>query len=412
MSLKKHFSIPSKSLTESSGDDIVSFNPSVSDDDNKSVSPVSSISKTKKKTITHEHVITHPRNSLLSWSTQELSQEIKDESDTIDNILIKYGYICDQVVKVAHEQKSKIFAKSCNDNGEFCYIEIDEDVLPGNHVIVSGDISFQIEKSSKVSALDCAGSDICSIAYECNGDVCIMKNENNGNVSEVTFKEDANRVAEVTSANGGKMILPVVTLSEIKIDNASVSRRITLVNDRIQKSEFEKLKHELNGFSDKFFSLANVYSNFNNMLIKTHQERLYEINVINQAKTRQGVNVKGLHDLTRKKNIMNYQLSRFTTIVKEIGQKLEHTYNKLSENYCYLMNEAVESLDSTINGKERNIFLTSTWSGVNGSYLDIIGDYYKVHKVDKLMNFKRYIKSLDNGVNNEDFVNKLKKYLK
>jgi hypothetical protein len=383
----------------------------------KSASPAvknSSISSLYVPNIIKQHSLPSSLDKNVKLQEEDLTHVERD----IDKDLIKYGYICDQIIKITHiDNPPQLFAKSCNQNGDFCYIEMDDinaSHYYNHHVTVQGGNAFTIEKSIKVSAAECINSAVCGVVLECSDDVCMLKNEKSGTISEVSFSVKTGN-AEVVSKDGVNIMLPIVLYTEIVNDNENVIVRVAEATAILQSKQFEQSQVSMTELNVNMFELVSSMNKFNEMFLTVQKERFYEKKIISERISKQlsADNIPGLIGLIRKKNILNYTLAKFSNLVDNINFSVKKINEDIDINYCHLLHESTTMLDHTIlnkNGKNREVFNANSWRKTANS-VDFINDFFKNNPHNNLssLQFKEYIKCMKDS--DDVLINKLKKYL-
>lgn len=189
-------------------------------------------------------------------------------NSSLENELFTKGYtpISKIVVKNETGDKHAQYIKATNKNGQKVYILID---VPGYTTAKSTDLTMlenpnieTIPHSLKSGAYDCAGKDVCGVAFECGSNsVCTLVRDGD----DLTPKE-SNFVFLDNSKNSNEnsiMSYPIIRLSEIKVNPELILKNSDNVIIRLRNAAYSKSLQELASVEDSINKLNDSFLQFN-----------------------------------------------------------------------------------------------------------------------------------------------------
>lgn len=235
-----------------------------------------------------------------------------------DDLLISSGYVSLETVTIAGDHRDKaLYVKAYNSVGDICFINADR---PGvltvqleNRTLVKIAEGSSVPKSVKISAANCAGNASCGVAFQCEGEFCMINREDTGKFRELTYITTESASEKRITPVNSPVAFPIITLSEIQQDNQGCISRVRKATDLIQanalaissKENMELLestrlladrmaalhhaynalhayrKREVEGFMqhiDAFRKLPQPLSEANQVLYKSNVDRLFKLN--------------------------------------------------------------------------------------------------------------------------------------
>jgi hypothetical protein len=204
--------------------------------------------------------------------------EIKDYQGiignaSIENELINAGYApLDRIVVRNDKGERRTHSiKAVNKKGQKVFILIDVEGYTTARTTELTLLETQgasiIPYSLKTGALECAGKDVCGVAFECGSDaVCILSRSSQDlTPKEATFVYvEQQRPAAITlETEGGTMSYPVIRLSEIRANPNLVLSNTDAVLRRLRNASFSSEIQELAASQQSISHLNSAFFKFN-----------------------------------------------------------------------------------------------------------------------------------------------------
>lgn len=198
------------------------------------------------------------------------------DSNNIDDLLMKKGYTALQYITLDNEDQVA-YIKAENPIGDIVIIKADKagliNVQLPNRTVVKVSDGSQVPKSVKVSAATCAGSASCGVAFECEGDYCIMNRNNDGSLSTGTYALSETVVNRTLTPFGSPVAYPVITLSEIEANNEAAIVTARKATETIQNESrkatrdlFSNLIQQSAGTTFQLQQVNTALDNFHNAI--------------------------------------------------------------------------------------------------------------------------------------------------
>jgi hypothetical protein len=125
-----------------------------------------------------------------------------------------------------------------------------------------------------MGAVDCAGTEVCGVAFECGSNsICVLsRNETDLTPEEANFVFiEHNDIASGimmdntvsnTVSNGQIMAYPVIRLSEIRVNPCMILENTDLVTRRLRNASYKILLDDLNDFDHEIAELKRNFDCF------------------------------------------------------------------------------------------------------------------------------------------------------
>lgn len=172
---------------------------------------------------------------------------------SIENELINAGYapLSKIVIQGEGGEKRTEYIKAVNMMGQKVFIYIDANgyttVKANDLTLISPQNASVVPYSIKTGAYNCAGKDVCGVAFECGSDaVCVLArapNDLTPKESNFVFEEKSGETA--VFEEGSIMTYPVVRLSEIRANPNLVLQNSDTVTRRLRNTVYTSLLQEL-----------------------------------------------------------------------------------------------------------------------------------------------------------------------
>ena len=227
--------------------------------------------------------VVNPNSSLPLKPTAEIMNqqfEVRDyqgiiANSSLENELLNAGYapLSKIVIKADGGEKRTQYIKAINKMGQKVFIFID---VTGYTTARSTDLTLIeahnatiVPYSLKTGAYNCAGKDVCGVAFECGSDaVCVLArapNDLTPKESNFVFVEKHAPSAATIESEGSIMTYPVIRLSEIRANPILVLQNTDTVTRRLRNSGYTALLQELATTQQSINKLNEAFVRFNNL---------------------------------------------------------------------------------------------------------------------------------------------------
>jgi hypothetical protein len=272
------------------------------------------------------------------------------EGASIENELLAAGYapISRIILDSSGIKRESQYIKAKNKKGQTTFIELDSDgyttARTNDLTLLRSEKASEIPYSIKTGAMDCAGQDVCGVAFECGLDsVCILsKNKEDLTPVESNFiyVEKPGPSAAVIKQQDTIMSYPVVRLSEIRTNPDLVTSSINIVSRRLRNASYETLLRSLVSAQASIEHLNKAFADFNNVREQyatglnetlTQLENMHDQYEANPPTTDEGrekyrrvqsnlsVRNDGLEDLLRGMTIVSEQ----TAVIESVADNIQ-----------------------------------------------------------------------------------------
>lgn len=208
--------------------------------------------------------VSTPNSSLPLKPTAELMNkefEVRDyqgiiSNASIENELLNAGYapLSKIVIRTDNGDKRTQYIKAINKKGQKVFVLLD---VNGYTTARSTDLTLIeahsaniVPYSLKTGAYECAGKDVCGVAFECGSDaVCVLaRGANDLTPKEANFvfvEQKAPAAAATIESEGSIMSYPVIRLSEIRANPDLVLANTDVVTRRLRNNTYAAELQEL-----------------------------------------------------------------------------------------------------------------------------------------------------------------------
>jgi hypothetical protein len=187
----------------------------------------------------------------------------------VEATLLEFGYVPTDKVITKDEDGLLVcqYLKAVDKSGRTVFVDMDCDgfvsVDPKNMTMVKVSDASVVPYSIKMGAYDCAASDVCGVAFECDGEVCTLKRSNKDlTPSETVFtsaSKDGNTFALMPNY---PIPYPIVNLSDIKNKPAEVASSIKDSHDRMRRVAFGHVERDTQDLDKSTASLVHEVRKF------------------------------------------------------------------------------------------------------------------------------------------------------
>lgn len=212
---------------------------------------------------------------------QNLDQPLSFESegvavsqDSIEHDLAKLQYIVTAKVLIDSGNGPEArYLETINPRGKKVFIELDNEgfiaVTPNDLTLHEGKMATVIPYSVKVGALECAGLDVCGIAFVCDNGICTLSSDyaNDNKQVETNFIYTENPEIEVKSDGAARLAdritpYPIVRLSELRRKPDVVLKNVDEVTRRIRNTAYAGCISDLKASEDAIEKLQATFAEF------------------------------------------------------------------------------------------------------------------------------------------------------
>ncbi len=174
---------------------------------------------------------------------------------SIENELLNAGYapLSKIVVRTDNGEKRTQYIKAINKNGQKVFILLDANgyttARTTDLTLIEANSASIVPYSLKSGAYDCAGKDVCGVAFECGSDaVCVLSRGSNDltpKEANFVFVEQRAPSAASLEINGSIMTYPVVRLTEIRTNPILVLANTDMVTRRLRNTSYQSELQDL-----------------------------------------------------------------------------------------------------------------------------------------------------------------------
>lgn len=187
------------------------------------------------------------------------------ENSGLEKELLSAGYatLSRVVVRGQNGERKTQYIKAINKMGQTVFIEVDvagyTSARATDLTLIQSHRATAIPYSVKVGASECAGMDVCGVAFECGSDnICVLsRGSDDLTPKEVNFVyvEQPTTSAVAIESDGSITTYPVVRLSEIRANPDLVLKNSDIVTRRLRNTTYTS---ELAEFQDLEKSAARL----------------------------------------------------------------------------------------------------------------------------------------------------------
>ncbi len=227
-------------------------------------SPYSLVKETPILAGTKESLPAHPHYSTALGS-------IRDPS--IENQLADKGFIVTDRIFLSPRPGGTPqgrYAKAVNDRGQIVFIDLDIDGYISHHstdlTMIETQQASVVPYSVMMGTAECAGKDVCGVAFECSGQLCTLTRSDPDLTPKTTILTTTEKTVERTATiDGIPIAYPIIRLSEIMANPKLASKSVDEVTRRIRNTSYNacmeentKVRDAISTLSTKFAQLART----------------------------------------------------------------------------------------------------------------------------------------------------------
>lgn len=227
--------------------------------------------------------MTAPNSSLPVRPTAELmNQEFEVRNyqgiianSSLENELLNAGYapLSKIVIRTDSGDKRTQYIKAINKKGQKVFILVDvhgfTTARATDLTLIEAHNASIVPYSLKTGAYNCAGKDVCGVAFECGSDaVCVLsrgQQDLTPKEANFVFVEQHAPSAATIETEGTIMTYPVIRLSEIRANPALVLANTDIVTRRLRNTAYTSELQELAQMQQSINKLSVSFIEFNKM---------------------------------------------------------------------------------------------------------------------------------------------------
>lgn len=174
---------------------------------------------------------------------------------SVEQMLTKSGYL--PVDKILTKDENDIlmcqYIKAIDPTGRTAFVDLDCEgyvsVGPEDMAVTTASKASVLPYSVKMGTYECASSDVCGVAFECDNEICTLKrNEKSLNPSEDVFSTEHKQSGEGHKEHGmlsnHPVAYPIVSMSDIKENPDRVACSIRDSHNRMRNVEFNQASRD------------------------------------------------------------------------------------------------------------------------------------------------------------------------
>lgn len=263
------------------------------------------ISKVKAPSLLHPAIVRSVPNATQKTNgvkaVNDTEYEAKEYSsyqsmireNSVEGELMKAGYVVLDKISVKNninEVKTQ-FIRAYNKLGITVFIMLDTDgyVSGGNNDMImkeTGEASV-IPYDIKMGAFECAGIDICGVAFDCNNMICTLRRvDTDVNPRETTFTYENSSGNPVGMLDDGYIAYPIIKMSEIRANPTLVLENTEVANQRLVAAASRSCMLGLGEAENSLKELNMAFSRFTKLREKNAiklRETMVQLNEMNKA---------------------------------------------------------------------------------------------------------------------------------
>jgi hypothetical protein len=204
------------------------------------------------------------------------------DANSINDLLMQKGYASlDTITMNVNGGESAFYIKAINSLGDIVFIESNRtgglSVQLADRTLVKVTDGSSIAQSVKVSALNCAGSAVCGVAFQCEGEFCILRRRNDGQIDQGTYIVAEGPQDKAVTPLGSAVAYPIILMSELETNNEDAIKRVRMATVKIQQVAKDTTLKKLNEAKASATSLADRLNALSLAYNKMHSFRESEV---------------------------------------------------------------------------------------------------------------------------------------
>lgn len=196
-------------------------------------------------------------------------------NSSLENELLNAGYapLSKVVIRTDSGDKRAQYIKAINKKGQKVFILVDVNgyttARSTDLTLIEAQNASIVPYSLKTGAYNCAGKDVCGVAFECGSDaVCVLARGSQDltpKEANFVFVEQSAPSAASVEVEGTIMTYPVIRLSEIRANPSLVLANTDIVTRRLRNTAYTAELQELASAQQSINKLNASFVEFNKM---------------------------------------------------------------------------------------------------------------------------------------------------
>ena len=190
----------------------------------------------------------------------------------VEQTLTESGYLPVDKILTKDENDNLMcqYIKAVDSTGRSAYVDLDCEgyvaVDPKDMKMVTSSAASVVPYSVKMGTYECAASDVCGVAFECDNEICTLKRTDESLTPiETVFTHGGSEAGHHHHGMVGSYPIsyPIVTLSDIKEKPEQVACSIRDSHNRMRNVAFGQANKDTTNLVDATKSLNNEINRFN-----------------------------------------------------------------------------------------------------------------------------------------------------
>jgi len=174
------------------------------------------------------------------------------------------------IVRSSNGQRSVAYVKCLNKVGLVVFVELDVDGFvssqPDDLSMVEVQKADILPLSVKMGVKDCAGLDVCGVAFECKDAICTVTHDpRDMSLRETSFVYEEKYTERMALLGDGFIAYPIVKVSEIRANPDLVLANTRMVTARIRNAAFDTCVKQLHMVDGEIERAHHLMATFNHL---------------------------------------------------------------------------------------------------------------------------------------------------
>ncbi len=191
------------------------------------------------------------------------------DGEQVEQTLVKSGYLpLDKILtKDDNGMLMCRYIKAIDSSGRTTFVDMDCDgmvsVEPSNMTMTKVSSASVVPYSVKMGAYECANSDVCGVAFECDNEICTLKRSNEDlTPTETVFAQIKEGKGSLSHSYHGMLqnhpiAYPIVSLSDIKNNPEQVACSVRDSHNRMRNIAFGQCARDTRNLNEAAASLGS-----------------------------------------------------------------------------------------------------------------------------------------------------------
>lgn len=265
------------------------------------------------------------------------------ECDGVEQTLLKHDYVpIDKILTRSEDgQVMCKFIKAKDKVGHSAYVELDSaepghefvDISNGETVLTSQDHASVVPYSVKMGTYECANSDVCGVAFECDNEICTMqRNDDSMAPTESVFSYTTGMGDDQGILQNHPISYPIVKLTEIMENPKMVTDSIKTSHEKMRNVAFGQCMKEVEDMKCAALNLQQQIDRFDEIQTTTSNVLSTTINQLEE-----------IHDMYEfRPPACDSEKRKLQTVRFNLSKRHDLTNNFLT--YCQSVNQRISNM--------------------------------------------------------------------